>query len=131
MKRQGGWTLFELLIVIILVGILSVSYFARFFNLTDESHNQVNEKTLMDLRSALSMYEARAYLKGEQPFPDVLDDAAAGSASESNPFFSNVLNPPGVTDGWEKLNESTYRVLGGNKTTYQYNSATGKLNPID
>jgi prepilin-type N-terminal cleavage/methylation domain-containing protein len=132
MKKQAGWTLIELMIVIILLGILSVSYMAKFFDISETSHKKFNEKVLSDLRDAITLYNADALLKGYTPvYPSTLDDAQLDRASESNSFFVNVLHYPGIIAGWEKIGAYQYRPLSGDVHTYEYNPGDGKFLPVD
>lgn len=39
MKRQGGFTLIELVVVIVILGILAVTAAPRFLNLQDDARN--------------------------------------------------------------------------------------------
>ncbi|MEZ8021785.1 type II secretion system protein [Vibrio sp. AIC-3] len=50
MKRQGGFTLIELVVVIVILGILAVTAAPRFLNLQDDAKNS----TLQGLRGAIS-----------------------------------------------------------------------------
>ncbi|MFN1584269.1 type II secretion system protein [Vibrio rotiferianus] len=50
MKRQGGFTLIELVVVIVILGILAVTAAPRFLNLQDDARNS----TLEGLKGALA-----------------------------------------------------------------------------
>ncbi|CAH1524210.1 MSHA pilin protein MshA [Vibrio owensii] len=50
MKRQGGFTLIELVVVIVILGILAVTAAPRFLNLQDDARNA----TLEGLRGAIA-----------------------------------------------------------------------------
>lgn len=50
MKKQGGFTLIELVVVIVILGILAVTAAPRFLNLQDDA----KDSTLQGLRGALS-----------------------------------------------------------------------------
>ncbi|MCV5754423.1 type II secretion system GspH family protein, partial [Escherichia coli] len=50
MKRQGGFTLIELVVVIVILGILAVTAAPRFLNLQDDAR----DATLEGLRGAIT-----------------------------------------------------------------------------
>ncbi|TOH24987.1 type II secretion system protein, partial [Vibrio parahaemolyticus] len=50
MKRQGGFTLIELVVVIVILGILAVTAAPRFLNLQDDARNS----TLEGLKGAIT-----------------------------------------------------------------------------
>ena len=49
MKRQGGFTLIELVVVIVILGILAVTAAPRFLNLQDDAR----ESSLQGLKGAI------------------------------------------------------------------------------
>lgn len=49
MKRQGGFTLIELVVVIVILGILAVTAAPRFLNLQDDAR----ESTIQGLKGAM------------------------------------------------------------------------------
>ena len=47
MKRQGGFTLIELVVVIVILGILAVTAAPRFLNLQDDARNAVSPSCVL------------------------------------------------------------------------------------
>lgn len=60
MKKQAGFTIVELVVVIALLGILAAVALPRFLNVTDDAHAASNEGTAGALRSAVGLVRARA-----------------------------------------------------------------------
>lgn len=54
MKRQGGFTLIELVVVIVILGILAVTAAPRFLNLQDDAR----ESALQGLKGAMMVRQA-------------------------------------------------------------------------
>ena len=123
--RQGGFTLIELVIVIVLLGALTATAVPIFTNLQDEANVAAEEAVIGNVRSAISLSYANAAVSGSPAFPSTLDSASAGStASETNPFFGTVLVDPIVQD-WSKNASGHY--VGPAGEAYAYDNSTGRL----
>lgn len=64
MKRQGGFTLIELVVVIVILGILAVTAAPRFLNLQVDARNATLNGFKGSLQGASSMVYAKAALAG-------------------------------------------------------------------
>lgn len=119
---QRGFTLLEIVLVIILMGILVAVAVPRFFNTANTGRQEAEETIVALVRAGIDSHYNRAVTRGTTPlYPASLDGASDGAASPSNPFFTNVLTQP-VTDNWTKSG-NTYTGPAGN--VYTYNSGTG------
>ena len=76
MKRQGGFTLIELVVVIVILGILAVTAAPRFLNLQDDAR----DATLEGLRGAIAGGMGISY--GKAAINDV--EAAQWTAANTN-----------------------------------------------
>ena len=70
MKKQAGFTIVELVVVIALLGILAAVALPRFLNVTDDAHAASVNGTGGALRSAAGLVKAQA----------VVDETAGGAA---------------------------------------------------
>ena len=65
MKKQSGFTLIELVIVIIILGILAVTAAPKFLNLQDDARTSTLKGVEGSLNSAGAMVYSKAVLKGK------------------------------------------------------------------
>lgn len=74
MKKQAGFTLIELVIVIIILGILAVTAAPKFLNLQDDARTSTLKGVEGSLNSAGAMIYSKAVIAGKEAAPsDTLD----------------------------------------------------------
>ena len=66
MKRNQGFTLIELIIVIVILGILAVTAAPKFLNLSNDAQTSVLNGVKASLNSAASMVYGKALIAGKQ-----------------------------------------------------------------
>ncbi|WP_423841997.1 prepilin-type N-terminal cleavage/methylation domain-containing protein [Aeromonas veronii] len=88
MKKQAGFTLIELVIVIIILGILAVTAAPKFLNLQDDAKKAAADGVLSGISSAMQLVYSKSALEGEEkaektdnPAPSV--ESAGGSCRHS------------------------------------------------
>ncbi|MGL4932910.1 MAG: prepilin-type N-terminal cleavage/methylation domain-containing protein [Aeromonas sp.] len=64
MKKQAGFTLIELVIVIIILGILAVTAAPKFLNLQDDARKSAAQGVQAALQSAANLVYSKAALEG-------------------------------------------------------------------
>ncbi|MBU0711307.1 prepilin-type N-terminal cleavage/methylation domain-containing protein [bacterium] len=95
MKNNEGFTLIELIIVIVIMGILAAVIIPRFFNLEVKAHQKVEEAVIGGIRAGLLTYSANQLVTlGVKKFP------ASGSL-----LLTNILDE--VPDGWRVGNAAS------------------------
>lgn len=71
-RDQKGFTIIELVVVILLLGILAATALPRFIDVTDQAHDAVFEATVGGFTTGVSMYRAQYFADG-QPTSITLD----------------------------------------------------------
>ncbi|MGR5245980.1 type II secretion system protein [Vibrio sp. PNB23_22_6] len=66
MKRQGGFTLIELVVVIVILGILAVTAAPRFLNLQDDARNSTLEGLKGAMVGAVGITYGKAAIEGQE-----------------------------------------------------------------
>ncbi|MFT6432568.1 MAG: prepilin-type N-terminal cleavage/methylation domain-containing protein [Candidatus Azotimanducaceae bacterium] len=70
-KQEAGFTIIELVVVIILLGIMAATALPRFMDVTDEAHTSVVNGVQGGLLSGMSLYRAQWIAEGE-PLKDTI-----------------------------------------------------------
>ncbi|EJB8690766.1 type II secretion system protein [Vibrio parahaemolyticus] len=143
MKRQGGFTLIELVVVIVILGILAVTAAPRFLNLQDDAR----ESTIQGLKGAMDgaagIVYGKAAINGQ--------DGETGAISAAGGNLDLIWGYPQATsaalnlavDGlqdWELLIDSTstdgkgsivYGIKGYTSNCVKYTAAKNATTPAE
>ncbi len=65
MRNQQGFTIIELVVVIILLGIMAATALPRFMDVTDEAHDSVVSGVLGGMQSGMALYRAQWIAEGQ------------------------------------------------------------------
>jgi prepilin-type N-terminal cleavage/methylation domain-containing protein len=93
LRDQKGFTLVELLIVIVILGILAAIVIARFAGATKETKEASLKGNLRTIRSSLEIYKANSH---SNVYPSVLDDLWKGTNVDidSKTFLERIPQDP-------------------------------------
>ncbi|MFB9215616.1 type II secretion system protein [Vibrio sinaloensis] len=132
MKRQGGFTLIELVVVIVILGILAVTAAPRFLNLQDDARNA----SLQGLKGAID--GAAGIVYGKAAIEGVEASGAANVDGITTAFGYPTADAAGIgaavvglTDDWSTAASGSALVItfddAANATDcfVQYSPATG------
>lgn len=87
--RMRAFSLIEIMIVIVIMGILAAVAIPRFVGASDDAKTAAAESTVAAVRSAIASYRTGAVIAGEDPFPtlaEITDGTVVKSDVPANPF---------------------------------------------
>jgi len=103
MKSEKGFTLIELIMVIVILGILAAVAVPKFVDLSGNAQASACKANQAAIESAASMAYADSAAAGNARFPT----AASIMASSGNPFFPSGKAPTCPSGGTLTYNETT------------------------
>ena len=151
MRNQEGFTLIELVVVIVILGILAATALPRFINVTNQAHSAAVAGAGGGFGSAVALVHAKWVADGADPAASDIDldvdgtddarvsaagwpvDAAAGNDSIAAAAHGQCVsvwrqimqNPPTVAASGAVVNEDYEAVAAADTCTYNYQGVTG------
>ncbi|HEU5338379.1 MAG TPA: type II secretion system protein [Sulfuricaulis sp.] len=132
--RQKGFTLIELVIVIVILGLLAATALPRFINITTDARIASVQGVAGGLRGAISLAKAQVLVSGSGGGTITMDGVSV--AVNASDFPTNALG--GIESAMQGLDgynvahtppTSTFQPTNGGNATCQasYNSNTGSV----
>ncbi|ANQ55021.1 type II secretion system protein [Vibrio parahaemolyticus] len=129
MKRQGGFTLIELVVVIVILGILAVTAAPRFLNLQDDARNSALEGLKGAIAGAAGITYGKAAIAGTES-KETATMKIDGSATDLNLVYGYPkatkadleLVVDGLKDDWKQITVNGQT----NAVTFGYDGYTDK-----
>ncbi|GAB2669041.1 type II secretion system protein [Vibrio panuliri] len=128
MKRQGGFTLIELVVVIVILGILAVTAAPRFLNLQDDARNASLEGLKGAMAGATGIVYGRAAVSGVEK-----SNPGAVSGGTNGQDITTILGYPKASeDGIGRAvvglsgSDSDWKVVSSGTNTISYSFESSK-----
>lgn len=133
-KSQAGFTLVELVVVILILGILSATALPRFMDINDQAHQAGVSGAAGGLGAGVALARAQWIANQEAPGEDTVANFGAGdvAVSTSNAGASQTGWPTGTTGAdniasdaqcaglWEGIMQNPPTILAAPTTTADY-----------
>lgn len=127
-RREKGFTLIELVIIIVVLGILASVAIPKYKSIVAESKEAAAKGALGSLRSGISIYYANeAVTTGTAAWPPIDSMSAVGVVMEhalpSNPYQLSTNAPDSIVTGVTK------GTIVGTRGGWAYKESTGEIWP--
>ncbi len=125
---QGGFTLIELVIIIVILGILAAVAIPKYQNITSEAKEASCHAALGGLRSGITIYYAnQAIATGTAVWPSIAElrvvDSVMIHAMPKNPYQADANAPDSIVTGVTK------GTIVGTRGGWAYLATSGEIWP--
>ena len=126
MKRRDAFTIVELVMVIVIIGLLAAVVIPKYGDIRTEAQDAAEQGTVAAVRTGIKLVHMTNLAQGSDTYPGTLDSAVVGVGSETNKLFTNVLEDGLADANWSKNDATTYEYVP-NGGEYVYDNSDGTL----
>lgn len=119
-NRERGWTIIELMVIIIVIAVLAIGAIIIFGNMIDRSRESATKGSLGALRSAISTY----YADKEGLWPDDLEIV---NATSFNGNYIDEIPVAKLRKALPETNNVRHETTANSNGGWLYNSDTGSI----
>lgn len=102
-NRQSGFTLIELVVVIVILGLLAATALPRFVNLTGDAREASVQGVAGGLRSAVALARAQYLVTGSNAATSILAEGTTVNVLDENSFTGRGGRPDGTANGMRAM----------------------------
>jgi MSHA pilin protein MshA len=121
-KRKGGFTLIELVIVIVILGIMAITAIPKYYDLQAQAKASAEKGVVGGIRAGIATFYGNSCAGGTCAWPATLDAATTGVCSVANACFASVLAQAITDPTWAK---TAGGYTGPTGAAYTYTAGTG------
>ena len=141
-RKNNGFTLVEILIVVIILGILAAIVIPQFTQASDDARASALSSDLQTMRSQLELYRVQ-HTGGQYPSGATTalwtaqltgktdPNGAANSSGIYGPYLPKMPTNPFVAAKADEVTITTGAPAGDGATGWHFNTSIGKFSPND